>query len=347
MSSEKTEQPTDKKVREAREKGQVARSKHLSASASVLAAVLVFVGELPDLGHALLGLLRQTLTLTDVRPKQALLQAALLLARYALPVALAPLVVSLAAGAAQAGLAFHVEPLVPQLERLTPSLKKLFSVQSLIECGRSLAVALVLAAMVRAALRDAWPALAAGFSGGALPVAGLEKSLDWLRKAAWALFALGGLDLLYQRHRHQQELMMSRDEVKQEHKSSEGDPHQKAKRKKFAKELLAAAGAGGVKKATCVVVNPTHIAVALIYDAKATGSEAPVISASGADERAAAIREEARRCGVPIVKDIPLARTLVQLPIGEEVPEELYQAVAAVLKVAFEQQAEPQTQEKP
>jgi type III secretion protein U len=131
--------------------------------------------------------------------------------------------------------------------------------------------------------------------------------------------------------------MMTREEVKQEHKDSEGDPRHKAERKALHRQILAGGRARGVQKASAVVINPTHIAVALRYDEEEC--DAPYLVAKGRDREAQAIRNQAQRLGIPVVQDIPLARSLVQFDVGEEIPEELYQAAAAVLKVAFESQS--------
>lgn len=125
---------------------------------------------------------------------------------------------------------------------------------------------------------------------------------------------------------------MSHDEVRQEHKSAEGDPHAKAHRKAQQRRLSAGGPTRGVGRATAVVVNPTHIAIAIRYDSHEC--EAPYIVAKGREEDAVKIRQEAKALGLPIVKDIPMARALIHYDVGDEVPEELYQAAAAVLTVA-------------
>jgi type III secretion protein U len=135
--------------------------------------------------------------------------------------------------------------------------------------------------------------------------------------------------------------MMSRDDVKQEHKSSDGDPHQKAERKALQRKLVLGGPARGVAKATAVVVNPTHVAVALRYAPEEC--EAPYVVARGCEDEALQIRSGARALGIPLLKNVPLARTLVHLDVGEAIPEELYQAVAGILKAALEMaQSNPQ-----
>jgi type III secretion protein U len=342
--SDKTEQPTEKKKREAQKQGQVARSRHFSASASGWVALLAASSTLVGSAREVVGYTRSALLNAvelSLQPAQALAQALHMLVRWGMPALVAAMLAGTVATALQVGIQFNLEGVQPKLERLDLSqgFKKLFSARNLIEVARSLIAFVMVAAIVWSALRESAPALARLASLEALSAMSVALGLvkHVAVKAAFTLFALGGLDLLYQRYQHQQSLMMTKEEVKQEHKNSEGDPHQKAKRKKLAKELLSAAGARGVKGATTVVVNPTHIAVALRYDTKL--AEAPLIAARGRDEEAFAIRREAKRHGVPIVKDIPLARALINLQVGDEVPEELYQAVAGVLKVVIENQA--------
>ena len=137
---------------------------------------------------------------------------------------------------------------------------------------------------------------------------------------------------------------MSQDDLKQEHNNQEGDPHHKAKRKQLHQQISAGGAARGVQKATAVVVNPTHIAIAIRYDE--SECDAPYIVAKDREEDALKIRKQASELEIPIVKDIPLARTLVNYDVGEEVPEELYQAAAAVLKFAMERKAELEEQKK-
>ncbi|MBS2028588.1 MAG: EscU/YscU/HrcU family type III secretion system export apparatus switch protein [Deltaproteobacteria bacterium] len=342
MSSEKTEQPTEKRKREAREKGQVARSKALSATASGSAAMLAAFGTLSGSAGEAVHYTRAALeqaTALGQSPDQAVHAAVSMLLALAIPTLATAVAAAALVTAAQVGLQLNLGHVAPKLERLDPSAawKKMFGVQSVIEVLRSLVAVAVVGGIGWATLRNNAAMLAnlASTPGDAAMCAGLGLALQIAKKAAFALLALGAIDYGIQRWQHLKSLMMTREEVKQEHKNSEGDPHIKGKRKRLAKELLNAAGKG-VKGATAVVVNPTHVAVALLYDTKI--AEAPVIVARGTEAEALQIRLEARRYGVPIVKDVPLARTLVNFQVGEEVPEELYQAVAGILKVVFEQQ---------
>jgi type III secretion protein U len=131
---------------------------------------------------------------------------------------------------------------------------------------------------------------------------------------------------------------MSKDEVKREYKESEGDPQIKQARERAHHEMLASAAVGNVRNATVVIVNPTHLATALRYDEQ-EGDQAPVVVASGEGDLAARIVAAARDFGVPVVRDVPLARALAELSIGDAIPEALYEAVAEILRDAWEADA--------
>jgi flagellar biosynthesis protein FlhB len=133
---------------------------------------------------------------------------------------------------------------------------------------------------------------------------------------------------------------MTKAEVRREYKEAEGDPQLKAARARAYGELVAQATIAGVKNASVVVVNPTHLACALRYDEK-DGDEAPVVLASGEGDLAARIVRAAEEAGVPVVRDVPLARALLELEVGAAIPEALYEAVAEILREIWEDAAEP------
>jgi type III secretion protein U len=183
---------------------------------------------------------------------------------------------------------------------------------------------------------------------GALPdvlrLASVERpstALRWIRPAGAAgwthalavVLLLGVLDLLWARRRHRQSLRMTRDEVRREHREQEGDPRHRAHRRAAHRQLLQAGRARGVEQATVVVVNPTHLAVCLRWAPEEC--DAPYLVARGRAEDAAELRRRAEELGIPVVRDVALARSLVLHDVGEEVPEELFQAAAAVLEVAL------------
>jgi type III secretion protein U len=160
----------------------------------------------------------------------------------------------------------------------------------------------------------------------------------WTR-ALLVAAALGGLDLLLARRRHRRALRMSREEVRREHREQEGDPRHRAHRRAAHRRLVLAGRARGVKSASVVVVNPTHVAVGLRWASEEC--DAPYLVARGREEEAAALRAEALALGIPIVRDVALARGLVQYDVGEEIPEELYRAAAVVLERALDRAEAP------
>jgi flagellar biosynthesis protein FlhB len=147
---------------------------------------------------------------------------------------------------------------------------------------------------------------------------------------------VGGLDILVTRRTWLKRLRMTKDEVKREHKESEGDPQIKAARERAHHEMLASATVGRVKEASVVVVNPTHLACALRYDAEKE-DDAPLVLAVGEGDLARRIVEAANAYGVPVLRDVPLAHALVELSPGDRIPEELYEAVAEILREAWAQ----------
>jgi type III secretion protein U len=339
--SEKTEQPTPKRLKDARQKGQSARSRMLGSAAATVGGLLAATSRAPWAAAELQGWAGRLFTHPELSPRAAFLEGLHVAQGFCLPVLGAAygcaLGVSLTTATLQ-GLSFNIGLVAPKWERVSPAsgLKRLFSGKQLIELLKAVVVVTVLAAVVASAARAAGPGAlrAIALDGGAALRWVLKRLSGVAVRGAFVLLALGVGDYLWVRRRHLKDLMMTREEKKEEHKNSEGSPHAKGKRKALHRQLLAGGGARGVQKATCVVVNPTHIAVALRYDP--AEADAPYIVAKGREEDALRIRKQARELKIPIVKDIPLARSLVHYDVGDEIPEELYRAAAAVLKVALE-----------
>ncbi len=335
--SEKTEQPTPKRLRDARRRGQFARSRLLSSAVVSAGALGGLFGFAPESAARLKTWTASVLSRQDVAADAALMEALQLLAWMAAPAVVGAFLASAAVSMVMAGFHFHPQELAPKLERIDPAagFKRLFSTRQLFEVVRGFLVTIVIAYLVWDAVSDAAPAVLRAVRADAAFDEVLRRAGPLLGKCLAVVVVLGVADYALARRRHLKDLMMSREEVKEEHKSSEGDPHHKAKRKALHRQLAMGGPARGLKKATCVVVNPTHIAVALRYDE--SEADAPYIVAKGREEDALKIRREAKALGIPVVKDVPLARSLVHYDVGEQIPEELYQAAAAVLKVAFEQ----------
>ncbi|MBX7096182.1 MAG: EscU/YscU/HrcU family type III secretion system export apparatus switch protein [Myxococcaceae bacterium] len=338
MSGEKTEAPTPQRLRQARERGQVARSRLLASSAVTLAAMAALFATVRHAATELSGLATRALGLELTSPGQALREASVTLASLAAPVLAAALLASVVASVAMSGWQLNPAVLAPQLSRLSPAagFGRMFSRRALLELLKSAVAAAVVGFVCWRALADAVPDAARSVTlEGAAP---LTAVLAVLRPGLWrgalALLVLGFADLALARRQHLRDLMMTRAEVKQEHRQAEGDPHHKAKRQSLHRQLAQGGPARGVAKATVVVVNPTHIAVALRY--APDEADAPYLVASGREADALALKAEAFALGIPVVKDVPLARSLIHLDVGEAIPEELYQAAAAIVRVALE-----------
>jgi type III secretion protein U len=269
-----------------------------------------------------------------------LAEAASAVIALSLPVCAGALVAAALAGGLQSGWNLSLEAIRPRLERVDPvrGLRRLCSAAQLASAALGLVKAAVLVAVAWAWVRAAGPTLAVL---ARLDAPALWRALPLLgglaARLAVAAALLGLADLALARRRHRRALRMTTDEVRREHRDDEGDPSHRAERRRRHRALLEA---GPISRATVVVVNPTHVAVALRHDR--AGEDAPRVVAKGTGEAAARIRSAARRAGVPIVRDVALARALLRLAeVGDEIPEELYQAAAAVLAHLYGQEELP------
>ena len=340
---EKTEQPTPRKLEEAQKRGQVARSVEVQTAFGLLAVIcaLSFTGrELwRNLGNALiavLGHLHDT-PLSSSELQGYAFRGALVFLQCAAPVVLAAMFGGLLAGGIQNRFSTSSEALGFHWERLDISegFKRVFSgrsaVPALVALFKFLFVFTLTYSAVKEVMQD--PVFTSSVS---LPQFVEFLARSCLKIAVRLLVAMGVIaaaDYGYQFWRTQRDLMMTRDELKDEMKSTEGNPQVKAGRRRlrlFSKRRMLA----DVPKADVVVTNPTHIAVALRYDRKTM--QAPRIVAKGVRKNAAQIRELARAHGVPVVENKPLARLMYKYgKVGREIPAQLYAAVAEVLAYVY------------
>lgn len=340
--SDKTEEPTPKRLRKAQEDGDSPISSFASQAVAFLVAVAVAPAAVGALATRSAGDLRAALAHAgDAAPLASLDPAAVAVTFVSL---VTPLL--LAAGAAgavtsfvQSGGVLAPKRLAPDLARLDPigGLRKLVSIDRLVSVLRAALFGAAVAAIAYAALR-AHAADLAHTTGDAAKAAAVAAALARqvaLQSAVLGVF-LAVVDVVVTRRSWLRRLRMSKDEVKREHKESEGAPQLKAARERAHHELLQAATVANVRQASVVVVNPTHIACALRYD-EAEGDEAPVLVATGRGDLAAQIVAAARHYGVPVLQDVPLARALVELEVGTQIPEALYEAVAEILREAWDE----------
>jgi flagellar biosynthesis protein FlhB len=341
MADDRTEEPTPKRLREARERGQVPRSRELGTALLLLAtgAALGSVG--PAWAAAFRALYEPVLTAARgelaTSPAGWLGVAAARGAQELAPVLAALVVVAFLASFVQTGPLVATKAIGLEASRLDPiaGAKRMVGPDAWIELLRSVLKVVIVAWVVWGVLEGAMRGAItlAGRDAAAILAALGEILRALLFRTGGAMLAVAIGDVLYQRWRHMRELRMTRQEVEREHKDAEGDPHAKAERDRVRREVAQHDTAEAVRRASVVVVNPTHLAVALRFDEESEQA-APEVVAKGMDEQAARIRRLAEEAGVPIVRDVPLARGLFELELGEEIPERLYEAVAAVLHVA-------------
>ncbi|HUL60297.1 MAG TPA: EscU/YscU/HrcU family type III secretion system export apparatus switch protein [Anaeromyxobacteraceae bacterium] len=333
MSGDRTEQPTPRRLREARRRGEVARSRDLSSAAALLSGLAAVAAAGPATAAALAGVVREGLAVAasgTAAPLGAVREALLQAARHSAIPCAAAVAGGTAAALLQAGGTFAPGALRPRLERLhlLRGLRRLASRAQLAATALAAGQAAVLLALAWAWLREearGFASLPRASTAGAWRVGPAVLGLAF--RLALATLAFGVAGHAVARRAHLRSLRMTRDEVRRERREDEGDPALRAERRRRHRGAL---GAAPVARATCVVVNPTHVAVALAHER--SGDGAPRVVAKGTGAGAARIRSAARRAGVPIVRDVPLARALFRLAeIGEEIPEDLYEAAAAVL----------------
>jgi flagellar biosynthetic protein FlhB len=346
QSGEKTEKATPKKKREAREKGQVFKSTELITAFSLI----VMFGALSIFGKMILDNTKQllvsflnagdeipkVLTISTLSP--FLSKAFVQFLTIMIPVLLAAFIAALVFNYLQVGFLFSPKAAKPKMERISPAagFKRIFSKRTLVELLKSIIYIAVLGVVAydeyMARIKD-MPMLMWGNL-----VTSVQASVDILFgvafKMAIALAILAPFDFLYQWWKHQKDLMMTKQEVKDEYKLTEGNPEIKGKIRQKQRQMSAMRMMQAVPNADVIITNPTHYAIALGYDD--SKHSAPVILAKGKDYVAKKIREIAAEHRIEIVENKPLAQYLYFFcDIGDEVPEEMYQAVAEILAYVY------------
>ena len=345
---EKTEQPTARKRQEAHDEGRIPRSAELGTAALFLAAAFtvnsvapaastrvieLFAGGLRQVGEAV-DSQGASLALIETTGRSLLTIIVMLAAGMALT--------SLTVGVVQGRGVLSFKPLEPKWERLNPitNASRIFGVQSLAELTKSLLKLTIVGWAVWHALSLAWPDITQLSSRDPMSLLEVMRhyTVKLLLSAGLAYLALASADYLYQLWQYQKNLRMSKDEVKQETKQQDGDPMFKSRIRSLARARIRRQMMKDVAKADVVIVNPTHVAVALQYDpAKAP---APIVVAMGERKIAERIKQLAFEHGVPVIENKPLARALLRAArVGMTIPAELYAAVAEVLAFVIRQRS--------
>ena len=339
----KTEPPTARRRTEARNNGQVARSQDLSASVLLIGGLvfLRYIG--PDMWNRLLAIYRTAFFSEQAGDRNQLIPlataAAIEMFKMLAPFMALMVVLTVVVTYAQVGLLWTLKPLVPNLKKLNPitGFGRIFSAKSLVQLvqnlGKLAVVFVVFYLVVKGMLDEIVFALSLDYAA----TFGLAAQLVFRLGIALGvvLFILALFDFAYQRYRHEKDLKMTKEEVKDEMRSMEGDPVVKRRRRELQMQLAVQRLRKAVPQADVVVTNPTHVAVAIRYDAKTMG--APKVTAKGADHMALRIRQIAAAAGVPIMERPPLARMLYEnVEVGREIPERFYQAIAEILAYVYE-----------
>jgi flagellar biosynthetic protein FlhB len=334
---ERTEKATPKRRKKARHDGQIGNTPEVGAWLGMLVASFV----VPHVASSVMdgateSLIRVGAVIRSPDAGQAMSMATAAMSSAftsVLPMIILIAIIGVASAAAQGGIWISPKLLKPQFKRLNPlsGLKRMFGPHGWWTLVKALLKTSALALVVFMSVRRLIPTV---YGSGSLPLSALvgicvSTALSVLRYAAVAGLLMAFADYAVVRRRNNKQLKMTKQEIKDEYKSSEGDPHIRGMRRARALAMARNRMMADVPTADVVVVNPTHVAVALRYDPK---RGAPRVVAKGSDHTAAKIRELAEQHRVPMIRDVPLARTLHQTcEVGQEIPPDLYKAVATVL----------------
>lgn len=346
-ASDKEHEPTQKKLDDARKKGEIARSTDLTTAAAyfgmLVAGTALGAQALRGTGDTLAGLLGRAALLSDdafsgggrAFTGSLLAETAISLA----PLFAIPAVAAFVAIIAQRSFVVTPDKLAPKLNRISPlsNAKNKFGRSGLFEFAKSFVKLLIYSVVMGVFLWQRLPEMLStiGLTPGMATVTLLDLSLDFLVIVLLIAGAIGGIDFLWQRQEHLRKNRMSRKELMDEAKQNEGDPHMKQQRRQRGYDIAMNRMLADVPDADVIVVNPTHYAVALKWS-RMPGA-APVCVAKGVDEMAARIREVAAESGVPVHRDPPTARAIhATVEIGDEIKPDHYRAAAVAIRFAEE-----------
>ncbi len=341
---EKTEQPTERKLQQARERGNIPKSNDVNSALILISASLFLrmVGpwmfkEIMQLFPTFLQRI-STIELTQTTTVNLFRESFTSLGTIMLPFGACILAAGLIANYIQVGVLFTAQPLTPKLEKINPlsGFKRLLSPRSLMEAAKSIAkigiVAVVAYITIRGQFKDCL-ALAYANAAGIFFFISRVTFLVMFR-VGLILILIAIIDYIYQRYENRKQLMMTKKEMKDERKEMEGDPQVKQRMQQLQREMSRRRMMQEVPEATVVVTNPTHLAIAIRYEGSTMN--APQVVAKGKQHQAQRIREIAQEHEVPIVEDKPLARAMYDsVEPGDDIPVEFYNAVAEILAYVY------------
>ena len=337
-SGDKTEKPTPKKLQDARKKGDIAKSKDITSTAGMLVILMLAAVALPILGEQMAALVRASFEVMHepfalAAPRlgrQAGMTLLLVVGLVVVPVALVGALVEFI----QAGPVMSTEKLKPKMENMNPAkgLKRMFSMDNLVELVKSILKTAVVGTIAWLVMRKVLPELPLLVSGRPENVGAALWQTTWLL-LAWAggsFVLVSAMDLAWQRFSYMKKMRMSMRDIRQEMKDAEGDPHLKGQRRQLQQEWAQQGASNAAAEAHVLVVNPTHVAIAIAYDRETC--PVPTVTAKGQDDDALAMRQAAQEAGVPVLRNIELARSLLaDAETGDIVPAELFDIIATVI----------------
>lgn len=338
-AEDRTEAPSQQRLQKARDDGQIVLSREAMSFTVLLGGVLGIFTLLPflipDFVRSMQSLMANAGTVTMVQGGLLAATEHCIIAglKLAVPVAGIVMGLTLTIGFLQTGFLVHPASLLPKMSRVSPlgGIKRIFGGGTLPDTFKALVKLLIFTAVLWHLAKGIIPDVRSmpGLTTGAILSRMIRLGMSGAAGMVLAQLAIAGGDIFWMRFRHTSKLKMSREELKEEYRNTEGDPHikgrLKALRARRAKQRMMEA----VKSATVVVTNPTHYSVALVYEKGK--SNAPKIVAKGVDDLAARIREMAQDHRVPVVSNPPLARALFPLPLDSEIPAEHFKVVAAII----------------
>lgn len=342
---EKTEAPTARRLREAREEGNIARSTDLTAALMLLMTIVLLYMLSTRLFEAMAAVLHRLLGSVDginATRSDDLGSIATylmgLLGWTVLPLLIAVAGVGVLVTAGQTGLMLTGKPMAPKFSRINPlsGVKRLVDARAAIRLVMSLGKVIIISAVAITIIYLDIDTIAAlpTMTLGAATAASAHMTFMLALKLAALLVILALLDYAFQKYQHTKDMRMTKQEVRQELKDMDGDPLMKQRRARVARQLAMQRMAQEVPKADVVITNPTHLSIALRYDSD--NMRAPKVVAKGADFMAMRIRQIATANGIPLVERKPLARAMYgSVEVGDEVPEEHYAAVAEILAYVY------------
>ena len=350
---EKTEEPTAKKLEEARKEGQVAKSREIANGLGLLALFLLLKFMVGSIGTRFLESFSMVYNRIPVICRlnggtspmgdiSILLRTVMLrLLIILLPILLIGFAVAFISDLFQVKWRPTTKPLQPKFSKLNPlnGFKKIFSAQSLVELVKSIAKILLIALVSYSYIKDKGALLYALYDMSMMQAVNLigETVIDLGIRISAIYMIIAGADFMYQKYKFKNDMKMTKQEVKEEYKNAEGDPEIKGKIKARMREASPRRMMQAIPKADVVITNPTHYAVAIQYDTEV--APAPIVVAKGSDYLAQKIKEIARENNIEIVEDKPLARMLyANVDVDKQIPPELYQAVAEVLAMVYHAQ---------